>query len=336
MAIVRCFEEWRSKLTTSPHPIQVLSDHRNLEYFMSTKLLSRRQARWFEFLSTFNFRIVYRPDKLGGKPDALTRRSGDLPKGGDDERISHQNQVILKPHNIMTQNQHERIALASTVTHSPEDISTSTDSSSLEELLEEGYRRDPLPRTVLKALHDGKKHSKHLVLGDCENRGGYLWYQNRVYIPDYAPLKLGLMQHHHDSPAAGHAGRAKTLELLTREHYWPKMYGDVDRYVRNCQTCQRSRTHRHAPYGILRPLPIPDRAWRDVSMDFVTGLPWSRGRNAILVVICRLTKMRHLIPCTDTITVEQLARRYIKYVAKSHGLPVTIVSDRVSRGVGVA
>ena len=55
MAIIRCFEEWRAELESTPHPIQVLSDHRNLEYFMSTKLLNRRQARWSEFLSRFNF-----------------------------------------------------------------------------------------------------------------------------------------------------------------------------------------------------------------------------------------------------------------------------------------
>src|SRR4029077_437497 len=52
MAIIQCFKEWRSELTSTPQdlPIQVLSDHRNLEYFMSTKLLNRRQARWAEFL----------------------------------------------------------------------------------------------------------------------------------------------------------------------------------------------------------------------------------------------------------------------------------------------
>ena len=74
MAIVRCFEEWRPHLEGAPTPVQVLSDHKNLEYFMSTKLLSRRQARWSEFLSRFDFQIIYRPGKQGGKPDALTRR----------------------------------------------------------------------------------------------------------------------------------------------------------------------------------------------------------------------------------------------------------------------
>ena len=99
MAIVRCFEEWRPELEGVLHPIQVLSDYGNLEYFMSTKLLNRRQTRWAEFLSRFNFKIVYCPGKAGGKPDALTRRSEDLPEGGD-ERLQHMEQTVLKPKNL--------------------------------------------------------------------------------------------------------------------------------------------------------------------------------------------------------------------------------------------
>jgi hypothetical protein len=84
LAIVRCFEEWRPELEGTSSPIKVITDHRNLEYFTTTKLLNRRQARWSEFLSRFNFTITYRPGKQGTKPDALTRRSEDLPKEGDE------------------------------------------------------------------------------------------------------------------------------------------------------------------------------------------------------------------------------------------------------------
>ncbi|KAG6998160.1 Transposon Tf2-6 polyprotein [Fusarium oxysporum f. sp. conglutinans] len=98
MAIIRCFEEWRPELEGAPSPIKVITDHKNLEYFTTTKLLNRRQARWSEFLSRFNFQITYRPGKQGVKPDALTRRSEDLPKEGD-ERLAHQSQVVLKKEN---------------------------------------------------------------------------------------------------------------------------------------------------------------------------------------------------------------------------------------------
>lgn len=99
LAIILAFQEWRTELEGAPNEIQVYSDHRNLEWFMTTKQLNRREARWAEYLSRFNFKINYRPGRLGTKPDALTRRSGDLPTDDDPHR-DHQNQVVLKPHQI--------------------------------------------------------------------------------------------------------------------------------------------------------------------------------------------------------------------------------------------
>lgn len=108
------------------------------------------------------------------------------------------------------------------------------------------------------------------------------------------PLKLRLVQDFHNIPAAGHLARSKTLELLACQYYWRITHKDVDQYLRNFHTCQRSRTSCHGPFGILRPLPIPNSAWRLPSMDFILGLPWSNGFNSMLVVVCRLTKMRIL------------------------------------------
>jgi hypothetical protein len=82
MAIIRAFEEWRPELEGVLHPIQVLSDHQNLEYFMSMKLLNHHQTQWAKYHCHFNFKIVYHPGKAGGKPDAITYRSGDLPQVG--------------------------------------------------------------------------------------------------------------------------------------------------------------------------------------------------------------------------------------------------------------
>ncbi len=89
MAIIRCFEAWRPELEGSAFPIHVLSDHKNLEYFMTTKTLSRRQARWSEYLSRFNFNIVYQPGNLNGKADALTRQSEDLPAKADERLLRY-------------------------------------------------------------------------------------------------------------------------------------------------------------------------------------------------------------------------------------------------------
>ncbi|KAI0997911.1 hypothetical protein K3495_g10281 [Podosphaera aphanis] len=102
MAIVKAFEEFRPELMSiSPHsPIHVISDHKNLQTFMQTKQLSRRQARWALSLSQFNFKIVYEPGKYNKIADALSRRNQDLPKDKNDERLTVNHQILLKPNNI--------------------------------------------------------------------------------------------------------------------------------------------------------------------------------------------------------------------------------------------
>ena len=98
MAIVQAFEKWHPKLKDSPKLVNVISDHKNLKYFMFSKQLSRHQARWNEFLSCFNFKISYRPGAQC-KADALTRRSQDLLTDSD-PHIDFMEQVVLKPKNL--------------------------------------------------------------------------------------------------------------------------------------------------------------------------------------------------------------------------------------------
>jgi len=91
---------------------------------------------------------------------------------------------------------------------------------------------------------------------------------------------------------------------------------------------QRIKPRRHAPHGTLLLLPIPDRPWQDIYLDFVVGLPESDRFDAIWVVVDRLSKQHHFVPCTSTITAEGLARLFLDHVFKLHGLPDSIISDR--------
>jgi hypothetical protein len=106
------------------------------------------------------------------------------------------------------------------------------------------------------------------------------------------------------------------------------MRKQVDRYVRNCAESQKSRTGRHAKYGVLQPLSVSEKPWQDISMDFETELPECEGYDAIWVVVDRLSKMRHFIPCQTTVDARGLAEMFIKEVVLLHGLPRIIVSDR--------
>jgi transposase InsO family protein len=319
---------------------------------MSTKKLNRRQARWSGFLSRFNFNILYRPGKQGMKPDALTRRSQDLPEEGD-ERLQHQSQTILKRECLegfpseeldrIHQEAEERLQLNAVSTRSnkkrvrfilPEETQPESDEPNaewpewLDDLLKKGYEEDLVPGSVLEALDRGDEKHSDISLADCTRKYGRLYYRKRLYVPDLDELKAEILRECHEGPITGHPGRSKTYELLTREYYWPGMYEYASRWVKNCETCRRITPSREGYQGLLRPLAAPDRAWKDISMDFITHLPESHGYDAILVVVDRLTKFRHYIPCKGTCDAEEAARLFRDHIWRYHGLPETIVSDR--------
>ena len=102
LTIHESFQAWRHYLEDSTTPINVITDHKNLEYFTGTKILTRRQAHWLEFLCQFNLIVRFRPGRLGAKPDALTRCWDVYPKEGD------RDYACINPHNfqpIFTQEQ---------------------------------------------------------------------------------------------------------------------------------------------------------------------------------------------------------------------------------------
>ena len=85
LAIFDAFKIWQHYLEGSTFPIDVVTDHKNLEYLSTTKILSWHQAHWLEFLSGFNMVICFHPGCLGTKPNALTRLPNlYLKEGGKD------------------------------------------------------------------------------------------------------------------------------------------------------------------------------------------------------------------------------------------------------------
>jgi hypothetical protein len=310
LAIVAGFKEYRQYLEGAKHKIEVITDHSNLKYFRSTKVLTRRQVRWSLFLEEFDYSITYRPGTAGGKPDALTRRPQDFPTEGD-ERTMQQSQILLPD---------ERFNIsATTVTFEP---------SPLLDQIKSELSNDKIACEILEEMNNGTRRSKRIQLSECTLHDGLLLYQQRIYVPDSEQLKSSIVQQNHDNPAVGHPGRARTFEILSRNYYWPGMRRFVHRYVDNCDTCSRSKPVKHAPYGLLKPLEAPSQPWSDISMDVITDLPPSDGFNAILVVVDRLTKMAHYIPCCKEETTTTLVDLYLKNVFKLHGLPTSIVSDR--------
>jgi hypothetical protein len=107
---------------------------------------------------------------------------------------------------------------------------------------------------------------------------------------------------------------------------------DVEDFVKTCDLCQRNKTPNQLSFGLLQPLPIPNKKWVSISMDLITQLPKTKsGYDAIVTFVDRLTKQIHLAPTTCNVTASQLASIFVEHVFKLHGLPSSIISDRDPR-----
>ncbi|KAI0994483.1 hypothetical protein K3495_g13700 [Podosphaera aphanis] len=96
LAVVSALKQWRGELIGLKYPFTVLSDHKNLQYFMASKKLSERQVRWSYVLSQFNFRLKFRAGKNSARPDALSRRELNMSKHKDDDRLKSRHKKLLK------------------------------------------------------------------------------------------------------------------------------------------------------------------------------------------------------------------------------------------------
>ncbi|CAA0831446.1 Uncharacterized mitochondrial protein AtMg00860, partial [Striga hermonthica] len=178
-------------------------------------------------------------------------------------------------------------------------------------------------RDVIEKLNVGQDEDE-----DHDMHEGLLLYHGRVVVPKAGSLREEIIRHFHDSKFGGHSGVFRTWMRIASTFYWPGLRGDVRDYVRRCDECQRTKADARRPGGLLQPLPVPARIWEDITMDFIEGLPLSNGFNGVMVVVDRLIKYAHFIPLTHPYTAKSIAKLFVEYVMKLHGVPRSIVSDR--------
>lgn len=325
LAVIKCIKEWSSELRGLAEPFTILTDHKNLEPFMTKKLLNERQVRWAEFLTSFRFTLQHRPGKEAVIPDALSRREQDMPENVEDSRISERERTLL-PRDLWANV--TRLELACPF----------PDDSDLQRLWNEALRTDEgqayweSQQAVDQGARQFPRHLElHLATGECDVNDGCLRYRERLWLPSYEPLTTCIIQKTHDSFLGGHPGRDATIALLSRQFYWPGMNQDVRRFVRNCDVCGRTTIWRDKKKGLLKPLPVPSRIWQEISMDFITDLPPCEedGSTIILVVTDRLGKGTILLRVPpDRFDAESIAFLFIERYVPFHWLPRGIVSDR--------
>ena len=166
-----------------------------------------------------------------------------------------------------------------------------------------------------------------------EEVDGILHHQGLLFVLE--ATRTELVSRHHDDPLAGHFGIDKTKDVVSRKYYWSSLREDIEAYVKGCEICLGSKAVRYKPYGDLQSLPVPTHWWKDLSIDFVTGLPIStnwkgESYDSILVIVDRLTKMVYYEPVKVIIDAPGLAEVILDVVVWHHGLPNSIMSDRGS------
>ena len=161
--------------------------------------------------------------------------------------------------------------------------------SELLDMIKSALTNDALTANYQSLLESGpREFGKSLKEWNFGN--GLLLHRGKVYVPKDKSLRLEVLKLHHDTHLAGHQGRWKTLELLSRNYWWPGMSVNVKNYVQGCDTCQRNKSSTTAPYGLLQPNKVPTGPWEIVTTDLITQLPESvdsegNPRTAIIVVI---------------------------------------------------
>jgi hypothetical protein len=297
LALVACCREWRHYLEGAPGTT-INTDHASLRFLLSQREFThRRQARWCELLQSVLPDIVPIKGSSNVVADPLSRR----PDLRDDITIDYLDAVM-------------------NLTACPVVLLPDPD---LLELFREGYAEDPycisLSRTSehFRFAEDGLIYIKRPV-GD------------RVLVPASDVLRKQLLQSAHDEPTAGHRGALKTLAALQQRFWWEYMIDSVREFVRSCTQCQRSKYTTQPPPGMIQSIELPQRRWQHVTMDFVTGIPQTSNYSydMIMVVVDRLSKYAHFVPCYTTNTAEDIAWYFYSEVVKFHGVPEIITSDR--------
>jgi hypothetical protein len=228
LAIFASLMEWRHYLEGATHTVKVLTDHNSLEYFLTKRLLTRRQARWSESLADFDIRIVYQAGTKATLPDCLSRRPDYRPT--DTTRSSRSEEL----------NEHNMVAML----------------LSLRATEVQPFESWSARIAHCKARNELTTILEHNVGSVVKGADGLIRRGKALYVPK--ELRKEVLKRKHDLRTAGHPGRLKTYTMIPELFWWPTLKADTHPYVDTCVECQRTKVSHQTPAGELMPLPVAE------------------------------------------------------------------------------
>jgi hypothetical protein len=311
LAIIRGLEEWRHYLEGARHPVEIWTDHKNLEYLQVAQKLNRRQARWSLYLSCFDFTLHHKSGRSMGKPDALSRCADHGSGQGDNNNMT-------------------LLALELFCIHALAGVRLEGEERNILRQVQRSLQDGMQEESVVKAARELRKDKSRGTVKSAElsESDGLLMFRSTIYLPKDRDLRRHIVKQHHDTCITGHAGRFETLELIACNYWWPQMSRYIGMYVKTCDLCNWTKVQCQRPIGELHPSETPEAPWDTISVDFIVELPQSHGYDTIMCIVDSLTKRVHFIPMHTTLNAEGTALLFLKEVWKHHGTPRVVVLDR--------
>ena len=193
LTIIRCLEHWRPELKATELPIEIFTDHKALEHFMSSKELTRHQVHWAEKLSEYNFKIMYQTGAKNVRADALTRKPGDKPVNEEDDWCKYQHQVLLTP---------DRLEIH-VMEPDPE--------AAIHERILFVNQEDEECTAFRTAITSNEKAHNQISLTECSVKEGILYHKDCLWVLFNMNLMVELLREVHDLSTGGHPGIHRNL-----------------------------------------------------------------------------------------------------------------------------
>jgi len=134
--------------------------------------------------------------------------------------------------------------------------------------------------------------------------------EGKIYVLRDEELRAEIIWLHYNVLVAEHREKWKMTKLVTRNYWWLEVIRDIGKYVEECDMCQRMKNRMEVPVGKVKLSEVPEKLWTYLIVDFITKLLVVAGKDAILVVCNRLSKIMHFVATMEGMSAEGLVRLF--------------------------